>query len=153
MTDLALSLRDLPPKLVGDLLALLEGAYAPGDAIGGVVLFTYPRGVRMGEITVSDTEANLTAKVTALDAEGHETTFDATPTWESSDDAVAHVEPSADGYSATFAIGQPGSAIITVTGIENSSGEDVEIVSTGLINVTAGDAVVGSIEFAVGAEA
>jgi hypothetical protein len=106
----------------------------------------------MGEITVSDTEANLTAKVTALDAEGHETTFDATPTWQSSDDSVASVTPSADGYTASFEIGAPGSAVITVTGIENSSGEDVEIVSTGLINVTAGDAVVGSVEFALPSE-
>ena len=101
----------------------------------------------MGEITVKDTETQLTARVTALDSEGHETTFDDTPTWSSSDESVASVHAVEDGYTATFDIGGPGSAVITVTGIENSSGEPVEIVSTGLINVMAGDAVVGSVEF------
>jgi hypothetical protein len=148
VTDLALSLRDLPTWAVSEILNVLEAVYAPPYAAAGVVLFNL-KGATVGEITVKDDEANLTAKVTALDAEGHETTFDATPTWESSDESVASVTPDADGYSATFQIGSPGSAVITVTGIENSSGEDVEIISTGLINVTAGDAVVGSVEFAV----
>ena len=106
----------------------------------------------MGEITVKADEGNLTATVTALDAEGNQTTFDETPTWASNDEGVAQVTPSEDGYSATFTIGEPGVAAITVTGIETGSGEPVEIVSTGLITVTAGDAVVGSVEFAVGAE-
>jgi hypothetical protein len=147
VTDLALSIHDLPPSVASDIFAVLANAYASG-AVLGVVIFKL-EGATMGEITVRDDEASLTAKVTALDAEGHETTFDAAPTWQSSDDSVATVTPSGDGYEATFDIGAPGSAVITVTGIENSSGEDVEIVSTGLINVTAGDAVVGSVEFAV----
>jgi hypothetical protein len=145
VTDLALSLHDLPASVVSEILSILQ---KNTRACAAVIVFT--RGeVTVGEITVPDTEANLHAKVTALDSEGHETTFDATPTWESSDDTVAKVSASADGYTATFEIGAPGSAIITVTGIENSSGTDVEIVSTGLINVTGGDAVVGSVEFAV----
>jgi hypothetical protein len=148
MTDLALSIHDLPAAAASEIFAVLQNAYAPNEAALGIVLFKL-KGTTMGEITVSDTEAGLTAKVTALDAEGHETTFDAPPTWQSSDDTVATVTPGADGYSASFSIGAPGSAVITVTGIENSSGEDVEIVSTGLINVTAGDAVVGSVEFEV----
>lgn len=146
MTDLALSIKDLPPSAASEIFETLQRACGPGQAALGVLIFKL-KGSIMGEITVRDDEANLTAKVTALDAEGHETTFDAAPTWQSSDDSVASVTPSADGYEATFAIGDPGSAVITVTGIENSSGEDVEIVSTGLINVTAGDAVVGSVEF------
>ena len=152
MNDLVLSLNDLPQNVINDVLeALQQPVTSAGPAAVGVITFHVMglKGIAMGEITVSDTEANLTAKVTALDSEGHETTFDETPTWESSDTSVASVTPSADGYSANFSIGAPGSAVITVTGIENSSGENVEIVSTGLINVTAGDAVVGSVEFEV----
>lgn len=107
----------------------------------------------MGEVTVKDTETALVAMVTALDSEGHETTFDEIPTWSSSDESVAVCRPTSDGYNCEFDIGAPGSAVITVTGVETGSGERVEIVSTGLINVTAGDAVVGSVEFSVAAAA
>jgi hypothetical protein len=146
MTDLALSLKDLPSWAVSDILGILINATEPSEAEVGVIVFKLKEGT-VGEITVKADEANLSAKVTALDSEGHETTFDEAPTWESSDEAVATVTPSPDGYSATFGIGAPGSAVVTVRGVENSSGENVEIVSTGLINVTAGDAVVGSVEF------
>ena len=147
--SLSIQLYDLPRATVGAILGLLQDAYAAHNAAAAVVIFDLQGGKAVGEITVKDTEAALTATVTALDAEGHETTFDGVPTWASSDEAVASVRPSDDGYSAEFDIGDPGSAVITVTGIENSTGEDVEIVSTGLINVTAGDAVVGSVDFSV----
>jgi hypothetical protein len=99
----------------------------------------------MDEITVPDDETNLTAKVTALDAEGHETTFDAAPTWRSSDDTVAVVVPGPDGYTATFEVGAPGTATITVT----AASVPVEIVSTGQITVVAGPAVSASVDFNV----
>lgn len=149
MTDLALSLHELPPSAVSAILDVLQTVYEPGVPALAVLIFDREGVVSMGEITVSDTETQLVAKVTALDSEGHETTFDAAPTWESSDDSVATCRPDADGYTCAFDIGAPGSAAITCTGIEDSSGEDVSIISSGLINVTAGDAVVGSIDFAI----
>jgi hypothetical protein len=147
VAELALRLDGLAPSTVSDVLDVLQDAYAPGEPAVGVVTFNAGGATTMGEVTVKDDEQNLTARVTALDAEGHETTFDAAPTWESSDDSVASCQPSEDGYTCGFVIGTPGSAAITCTGIEDSTGEAVEIVSTGLINVTAGDAAVGSIEF------
>jgi hypothetical protein len=148
-TDLTLSLHDLPQQTAAEIFDALARAHATGTAAHAVVIFNRTGATTMGEVTVRDDETGLSATVTALDAEGHETTFDETPTWQSSDDSVATCSPSADGYSCTFDIGAPGSAVITVTGVENSSGEDVQIISTGLINVTAGDAVVGSIDFEV----
>jgi len=151
VADLTLALRDLPQATLDAVLDVLQSS-GPGAAVVGVVIYRLTEGSSMGEITVKADEGNLTATVTALDAEGNQTTFDETPTWASNDEGVAQVTPSEDGYSATFTIGEPGVAAITVTGIETGSGEPVEIVSTGLITVTAGDAVVGSVEFAVGAE-
>src|SRR5262245_17661484 len=116
----------------------------------GEITFKNEKGAGVGEITVHPGEANLSATVTALDAEGNPTTFDEVPTWSSSEEATAAVTASEDGYSATFAIGDTGSAVITVIGVESSSGERVEITSTGLINVAAADAVTGSVEFSVG---
>jgi len=107
----------------------------------------------VGEITVRPGEANLSAKVTALDADGNPTTFDAVPTWESSDESVARPNVSEDGYSATFEVGEPGAAAITVTGVESTADPDnpTNIVMTGLITVAAADAVSGSVEFATDA--
>jgi len=137
--------------VVADVLDVLALHYAGGGPpVAGAVLFRLKGASTVGEITVKDDEGNLSATVTALDAEGHETTFDEPPTWESSDDSVATCQPSEDGYGCTFTIGSPGSAVITATGVETGSGERVEIKSTGLINVTAGDAAVGSVEFSVG---
>jgi len=151
MSGITLALGDLPDSVVAEILALLESVYlTSGDAELGVLLFRLEGVTAMGEITVKDDETTLTAKVTALDAEGHETSFDETPTWESSDDSVATCSPDEDGYSCAFTIGAPGSAVITVTGIESSSGERVEIKSVGTITVTSGDAVVGSVEFETG---
>jgi hypothetical protein len=147
VSGLTLALHDLAPSTVSEVLDVLQAAYEPGDPVLGVVTFNLRGAATMGEVTVKDDELNLTARVTALDSEGHETTFDQAPTWQSSDDSVATCRPSEDGYSCAFDIGAPGSAAITCTGIEDSSGEPIEIVSTGLINVTAGDAAVGSIEF------
>ena len=148
MADLALSLNDLPTHTTRAILEALLAALAPADA--AVIMFsTDTGGVVMGEITVKADEMNLKAKVTALDSEGHETTFDEIPTWESSDTSVATCNPDPDGYSCAFSVGAPGSAVITVTGIENSSGTPVEIISVGTITVTSGDAVVGSVEFTV----
>jgi hypothetical protein len=98
----------------------------------------------MGEITVPDTEPNLSASVTFLDAEGHETTADDVPQWSSTDESVATVTPSEDGMSATFEVGGPGAAVIEV---RSTNTDGSEVVSQGTITVQAGDAAIGSVEF------
>lgn len=102
----------------------------------------------MGEITVQDTETGLRSFHKFFDSEESETTSKTTPTVETSDPEVVLPTVSEDGTSATYVVGHPGSAVVTVTGTGvNDAGEDVPLVSTGLVNVTAGPAVVGSVEF------
>jgi uncharacterized protein YjdB len=103
----------------------------------------------MGEITVPDTQAEpLHAAVSFVDAHGHPTTADDVPQWTSSDESVATVAAGEDGLSADVTIaGTPGSAVVTV----NSTNDDGSTVTaTGLVNVSAGDAAVGSVDFTEG---
>jgi hypothetical protein len=99
----------------------------------------------MGEITVKDTSEPLTARVTFRDAEGYETAPESTPDWSSSDTAVADITPGEDGLSASIAIGGPGSAVVQVEVADTEGGEP--LLASGLINVTAGDAVIGDVSF------
>ena len=103
----------------------------------------------MGELTVRDTHPDLTATVTFLDAEGHETTPDQTPSWSSSDETVATVTASDDGLTATISVGGPGVALIEARETETNqdTGDTADIVAQGTLTVQAGDAVIGSIEF------
>jgi hypothetical protein len=115
-------------------------------------LFTTPEGdTQMGEITVQDDSAPLSATVSFLDAKGAQTVPDDVPAWTSSDEAVATVTAGEDGTSAEVAIGTPGATVIEVRSVEANTGE--EIVAQGTITVQAGDTVVGSVEFAPPAEA
>jgi len=103
----------------------------------------------MGMISVQDDVAPLQAKVTLLDAEGNVTTADDTPQWSSDDEAVATVEASEDGLSATITIGAPGAAIISVD-TTNEDGSQVH--SQGTITVLPGDAVSGDVDFEAATE-
>lgn len=121
----------------------------PGPPVGVVFLFTVNERTTMGEITVPDDETTLRSTITALDAEGHPTTFDTVPTYESSDESVATVTASEDGLTATYEIGAPGDAIITVhTGITDP--DDNEVVGKGTIHVTPGGVAVLSVDFETG---
>ena len=101
----------------------------------------------MGMISVQDTAADLTATVVFLDAEGNETTADDVPQWSSDNEDVATVQASDDGMSATFVIGSPGAAVISV----DSTNEDgTSVHSQGTITVLPGDAVSGDVQFAEG---
>jgi len=124
---------------------------APGPPKFGVVFFKTKGGESsMSEITVKDDAANLTATFKLFDSEGNETTPDGTPTWSSSDDSVATPTASADGMSATIAVGAPGVCVIHVSAFETHDGEGdpTEIVAEGTVTVQPGDAVIGSVEFA-----
>ena len=103
----------------------------------------------MAEITLNDDHADLTATVTFLDSEGHETTPDSTPTWTSSDETVATVTVADDGLSATIAIGAPGVTLIEAREDETdeATGDTFPIIAQGTITVQPGEAVIGSIEF------
>lgn len=103
----------------------------------------------MGEIIVKDDETTLRSTLTLVDAEGHETTPDGVPTYESSDDGVATVTPSDDGLTATYEVGGPGDATITVRGL-GTDADGNEIVGLGTIHVTPGDVTAVSVDFATG---
>ena len=102
--------------------------------------------VDMGEISVSNEDTTaLTGEVSFKDAKGKATSADDVPQWTSSDDAVATVLASEDGLTANITIhGEPGSSVISVHSV-NDDGSVVD--ATGLVNVAAGDAVIGSVEF------
>jgi hypothetical protein len=104
----------------------------------------------VGEITVPDNATDLTATVTFLDSEGSPTTADSMPTWLSSDESVATVTAAEDGMSATFNIGSPGVALISVDTV-NDDGTTAR--AEGTLTVQPGDAVIGSVEFATTAAA
>jgi len=138
-----------PAELIAALAAL--DRTIPGHTAFGVLLYHTNERNTMGEITVKDDETTLHASITLLDAEGHPTSADSPPSWASSDDTVVTAHAADDGLSATFDVGAPGSAVVTVTAIEthDGTGDPTSIEFTGLVNVVAGDAVTGSVEFAV----
>jgi hypothetical protein len=113
------------------------------------LLFINKKEIKVAEITVSDEVGTLNASVAYTDAKGAAVNPDGVPVWSSSDDAIASVTASSDGLSAVVTIGTPGSAAITVVSQEtdNETGDAYELSAAGLVNVTAGDAVVGSVEF------
>lgn len=103
----------------------------------------------MGEITISDEVGTLNATVSFLDAKGAAATPDGIPAWSSSDDTIASVVAAEDGLSAVVTVGTVGAAAIEVVSQEtdNETGDPYELRGSGLVNVTAGDAVVASVEF------
>ena len=134
-----------------ELAAQIEFA-APGPARAALIVFVHGRSIEVGEITVSDEVGTLNATVSFLDAKGAAAVPDGVPTWSSSDDAVASVEAASDGLSAVVTVGAPGAAAIEVVSEEtdNETGDAYELRGSGLVNVTAGDAVVASVEFSPG---
>lgn len=122
---------------------------APGPARAIIVVYLHGREPQVGEITVSDEVGTLSATVTFLDAKGATTSPDGVPSWSSSDDTIASVVAAADGLSAVVTVGTVGAAAIEVVSQEtdNETGDPYELRGSGLVNVTAGDAVVASVEF------
>ncbi len=109
----------------------------PGP-IAGIRLVFNVKGVAMGDsITVPDDETTLRSSATPVDTEGHPTTTDTPPTYESSDETVLTITAADDGLSATYDVGAPGDAIITVhSGIFDA--DNNEIVGKGFVHVTPG---------------
>ena len=119
---------------------------------GGVIIFITEKDVHMGEIVVVDSETTLRATISLTDSEGHATKSDDVPVWKVGDDSVLTVTPSQDGMSATFTVGAPGVSSVTVTTQEThgGQGDPTPVVLSGVVTVTAGDTVTGSVDFAVG---
>lgn len=130
------------------LIRQLEALF-PGPPIGAAILFHTKGRTTMSVIEVKDDETTLRSTLALLDKEGHVTASDTTPTWESSDETVAVIAASEDGLTATYEIGGPGDAVITVdTGAQDDNGNN--IVGKGTIHVTPGNVATVSIEFETG---
>lgn len=123
---------------------------APGPPRVAVILFRQGRELTVGEKIVSDEVASVPATASFFDAKGASAMPDGIPAWTSSDESVAMVSASEDGLSADIAVGLPGFANIEVRSQEtdNETGEPYELVAQGTLTVTAGDAVIGSVDFA-----
>lgn len=137
-------------RVIRDLLRhtadVLEDGLADSPALA-YILFYPPteREISMGEITLQDDSAPLAASVRFLDSKGAETQPDDVPQWSSSDEAVASVEGSEDGLSATVTIGTPGAAVIEVRSTEANTG--VEVIAQGTVTVQPGDTAIGEVTF------
>lgn len=124
---------------------------APGPPVAASPpLFITSKETKMGQITVKDSDPAFTGTVTFLDAKGSPTEPDDVPTWTSDDETVVTVEASEDGKSATLTPGSPGtanaaSAQVTVSSTDT---DGTIVTAVGVVTVTAGEAVVGDVEFA-----
>ena len=137
-------------RLNADFLIRQLQALIPGPPIGVAVIFRTKGAAHMGEITVADDETTLTSHINPLDSEGQQTTLDSPPTYSSSDENVAVAAASDDGLDATYTIGSPGDAVITVdTGVDDGQGGTIQ--GKGTIHVTPGGVATLSVDFATGA--
>jgi hypothetical protein len=133
MPIFAFETNGLSDEVVRRELIVLLSAYTPKPPQSSFILFLLKGASSMGEIVVKDDETTLTSTVTVYDAEGQPTTLEGVPTYESSDESVAVAHASDDGLSATYDVGSPGDAVITVH----------------TIHVTPGNVAVVGIDFAV----
>lgn len=132
-------------KSLRALAEQIEHLFPTEPVIATPPIFRNEGETNMGMISVQDTAADLTATVVFLDAEGNETTPDDVPQWSSDNEDAATVQASDDGMSATFTIGAPGAAVISV---DSTNTDGTSVHSQGTITVLPGDAVSGDVQFA-----
>ena len=104
-------------------------------------------GTNMSDISVRDTDGQLSAVVSFADVHGHPTSPSDVPQWSSSDPSVASVDASADasGLAAVVTILGPGATVIGVS----SAGPDGSVIAAqGTVTVTSGEAATGEVTFA-----
>jgi hypothetical protein len=131
-------------------LARLIESLSPGPPAVGLLLFHDLKGrLTVAETIVSSDVGTIGAHVRFLDAGGNETTPDTTPTWTSSDEAVATVEADAEGLDATVTIiGKAGASVIAVETTESETGDTIHC--EGTLTVQASDVTVsGEVTFDV----
>lgn len=149
MTIFAFETNGLSNETVRKGLLVLLAAYTHTPPQHCFITFLLKGAATMGDIIVHDDETTLHSTITVLDAEGQPTTLESVPTYESSDESVAVAHASDDGLTATYDVGSPGDAVITVhTGATDGDGN--EIVGKGTIHVTPGNVAVVGIDFATG---
>jgi hypothetical protein len=132
--------------ILRELAYLVESAIQNEPAAGVIWFITTEQGDSpVGQITVPDDHAPLTATVSWVDSEGSPATPATTPTWTSSDESAATVDSvSEDGNTATISIGSPGATVIQV----DTTQEDGDVISaTGTITVEPGEVVLGEVNF------
>lgn len=110
----------------------------------GAVAFTFT-----GDFTMQlPDDQTVSADVSYVDAKGNAATVEGAPVWASDNEAVATVTASADGFSATVTpVGPLGTAQISVTADADLGAGVVEVVALGTVEVVAGQAVAGVINF------
>jgi len=121
----------------------IENQLPKPSEITGAVTFTTSKGDTMGEITVNEGDAPISATVSYVHAETGEPAQAAdTPVWSSADDSIASVEASGDGMSAT------------VTPVSSGDAEGDEVRSEGTVTVRPdpNEVLIGEITFQSGGE-
>jgi hypothetical protein len=95
-------------------------------------------------------DLTATGTATFLDARGNPANVDGVPVWATDHPEILSVVPSVDGFSATIAsVGPLGNAQVTCTA-DADLGEGVrEVILMGDVEVIAGAAVGGRIDFAI----
>jgi hypothetical protein len=129
----------------------------PKSSLKSTVTFTTSKGeTSMGEITVTEGDAPLSATVSYVNADtGDPAEPSDTPVWSSADDSIASVEASGDGMSATVTPvssgdADGGTAVVISVVAHDADGDEVR--SEGTVTVRPGEVLIGEITFTSGSE-
>ena len=91
-----------------------------------------------------------TAAISYVDSKGNPAKVDGAPKWSSSDETILSVFPSTDGMVATIeAAGGLGTAQVKVEADADLGGGVKPIITLGDVEVAAGEAVAGTLTFAL----
>jgi hypothetical protein len=144
-------MRGLLHRLLHWLAALLEPSPAAGEKLTARITFEQG-GIRsMGEITVNEGDPPISATVSYVNAQGAAAEASDTPVWSSADDAIASVEASSDGLSATVTPlssgdAEGGTAVVISCVAHDREGDEVR--SEGTVTVQpGGEVLIGEITF------
>jgi hypothetical protein len=137
-------------RLLHWLAALLEPP-ATTEALTATIIFELG-GASMGEITVNEGDPPISATVSYINqTTGDPAEASDTPVWSSADDAIASVEASADGLSATVTPlssgdAEGGTAVVISCVAHDAEGDEVR--SEGTVTVQpGGEVLIGEITF------
>lgn len=134
------------------LKAVLKAVLCVGDTEPPVVRWTleldrFTLTIEGDFMAMLPDDKTMPATVSYQDAKGNAASVEGAPVWASANESVATVLPAADGLSAVISPVGLGSTDITVTADADLGAGVVNIISTGTVEVVAGQAVTGVIEF------
>ena len=136
----------------------IENQLPKPSEITGAVTFTTSKGDTMGEITVNEGDAPISATVSYVHAETGEPAQAAdTPVWSSADDSIASVEASGDGMSATVTPvssgdAEGGTAVVISVVAHDAEGDEVRSEGTVTVRPDPNEVLIGEITFQSGGE-